>query len=106
MGALNPRRRKRTAREVAARAGVSERTVRAIAAEPRAEYLARAKARRARVTALRDQGLAYKQIAEATGETLGMVGKLLSDARCRGEWEVPTRPSVAPAATRVLREAF
>ncbi|WP_226360932.1 hypothetical protein [Pseudonocardia sp. ICBG1142] len=105
MGALNPRRRKRTAREVAARAGVSERTVRAIAAEPRAEYLARAKARRARVTALRDQGLTYKQIAEATGETRDAVGYLIYEARQHGEWDEPQRVH-ASAARRVLKAAF
>ncbi|WP_226358792.1 hypothetical protein [Pseudonocardia sp. ICBG601] len=105
MGALNPRRRKRTAREVAERAGVSERTVRAIAAEPRAEYLARAKARRARVTALRDQGLTYKQIAEATGETQDAVGYLIYEARQHGEWDKPQR-APASAARRVLKVAF
>ncbi|WP_226351958.1 hypothetical protein [Pseudonocardia sp. ICBG601] len=105
MGALNPRRRKRTAREVAERAGVSERTVRAIAAEPRAEYLARAKARRARVTALRDQGLTYKQIAEATGETCETIRRLIYEARQHGEWDKPQR-TPAPATARVLREAF
>ncbi|WP_224392898.1 hypothetical protein [Pseudonocardia sp. ICBG1293] len=105
MGALNPRRRKRTAREVAERAGVSERTVRAIVAEPRAEYLARAKARRARVTALRDQGLTYKQIIATTGETEAAVRRLLYEARQHGEWDGPQRAPASTAA-RVLKEAF
>lgn len=74
-----------TAREAAAELGVTPRTVRALVAEPRAEYLARAKARRDRVVALRREGLTRGEIAERTGATVGAVGGLLALAAQNGE---------------------
>ena len=74
-------RRKTTAKELAARLGCSERTVRRIAAEPRAEFLARAAERRARALLLREAGHTYKQIAEEMGESVGAVGRLIYSAR-------------------------
>lgn len=81
MGAEKPARRKRTAREIAQRLGASERTVRRIVAEPRADFLARAAANRARAVELRGQGLLYREIAEQMGIPIGNVGRLLHDAR-------------------------
>ena len=55
-------------------------------AEPRYEYERRARERRAAVVQLRLQGLLYREIAERTGATTGIVGRLLRDARRNGEW--------------------
>lgn len=81
MSAETPARRKVTAREAAEQLGVSTRTIRRLVAEPRAEFEARAQARRARAVELREQGLLYKEIAEEMDTTTGIVGRLLRDAR-------------------------
>lgn len=91
MGAENPARRGRTAREVAERIGASTRTVRRIIAEPREEYLARAAERRRRVLELRAQGLKLREIAEEVDMTVGGVGTILHHAR-------RTRPEQSEAA--------
>ncbi|MFZ2172512.1 MAG: sigma factor-like helix-turn-helix DNA-binding protein [Rhodococcus sp. (in: high G+C Gram-positive bacteria)] len=85
MPAENPVRRAKTAKEMAARLGVSERTIRNVVAEPRAEFEARAEARRRRAVELREQGLKYREIAEEMGISTGAVGKLLHDARMSAE---------------------
>jgi DNA-binding CsgD family transcriptional regulator len=84
VGAENPVRRSRTARETAARLGIAERTVRNIIAEPRDEYEARASDRRKRVIALRQAGHTYTEIAAEVGMTVGGVGTLLHHARKTG----------------------
>jgi len=76
-----PIRRTKTARELAEKWGVSERSVARRIAEPRAEFLARAKARRDRAVELRAEGLTYAEIAEAMEVPLGTVGRLLHDAK-------------------------
>lgn len=76
-----PQRRSITARELAERLGSSERTARRLIAEPRDEFLERAKVRRDRVVALRRQGMKYKDIAEEMGISTGAVGRILHDAR-------------------------
>lgn len=81
MAAENPVRRTKTARELAERLGVSERTIRKIAAEPRGDFEARARQRRERAAELRASGLKYKEIAEEMGISSGAVGALLHDAR-------------------------
>ena len=73
MGAEHAVKRKRTAREVAERLGVSERTVRNFVAQPRKEYLADAAARRERIRAMRAEGLSMRAIAEREGVTVGAV---------------------------------
>lgn len=85
MGAETPARRKRTAREVAASLGASERTVRRIIAEPRDEFEARARQRRARAVELRQQGKKYREIAEEMDCSIGSVSRMLHDARKTGE---------------------
>lgn len=65
------RRRKITAREAAARFGVSERTIRRTMSEPRAEFEARAKERRLQAVALRAEGLKWA----AVGERMGISGE-------------------------------
>ena len=81
MPAENPVRRTKTARELAAQLGVSERTIRNVVAEPRHEFEARARTRRDQAVKLRTQGLKYKEIAEEMGISVGAVGRLLHDAR-------------------------
>ncbi|WP_137726465.1 helix-turn-helix domain-containing protein [Prescottella subtropica] len=86
-----PQRRSITARELAERLGSSERTARRLIAEPRDEFLERAKVRRDRIVALRKQGLKYKDIAEEMGISTGAVGRILHDARKLEEKENPVR---------------
>lgn len=73
MVAEHPIKRKRTAREVAAQLGVSERTVRKFVAQPRDEYLAEAAERRVRIRAMRAEGLSMRKIAAKEGVTVGAV---------------------------------
>ncbi len=84
MAAENPMRRSKTAKEMAARLGVSERTIRNVVAEPRADFEARAQERRQRAVELREQGLKYREIAEEMGCSVGTVGTLLHHARKSG----------------------
>lgn len=81
MTAQNPRRRPVTSREMAAKFNVSTRTVERFMAEPREDFLARAKARRDRAVELRGQGLKYAEIAEAMEVSVGTVSRLLHDAK-------------------------
>lgn len=91
MTAEKPRRRKITAREAAKRFGVTERTIRRIVAEPRAEFLQRARQRRARAVELRLQGLKYVEIAAEMECAVGTVSTLLHEARRLGEWPAEQR---------------
>src|SRR3546814_19307234 len=61
-GARAKQRRTITARELAERLGSAERTARRLIAEPRNEFLERAKVRRDRVVSLRNQGMKYRDI--------------------------------------------
>lgn len=79
MTAKNPVRRKKTAKEMAAKYGVSERHVRRLAAEPRSEFEARSltatKGERARE--LHAAGAKYKEIAAELGISIGSVSRLV-----------------------------
>ena len=86
-----PQRRSITARELAERLGSSERTARRLIAEPRDEFLERAKVRRDRIVDLRKKGMKYKDIAEEMGISTGAVGRILHDARKLEEKEHPIR---------------
>ncbi|MBN9754033.1 sigma-70 family RNA polymerase sigma factor [Pseudonocardia sp. Ae707_Ps2] len=86
MTARTPKRRARTARELAEQFGVTTRTVRAMLAEPRPAYEQRARDRREVASCLRLRGLTYREIADRTGSSVGAVGRLLHDARRNGEW--------------------
>ncbi|MDM1998712.1 helix-turn-helix domain-containing protein, partial [Mycobacteroides abscessus] len=79
----------------AERFGVSMRTVQRFAAEPREEFLARAAERRARVVELRAAGLKYTDIAEQVGCSIGVVGRLIHDARRHGEFPAKGSASIA-----------
>lgn len=85
MSAQAKKRRSITARELADRLGASERTARRLVAEPRADFLDRAKARRTRAIELRGQGLKYREIAVEMNVSTGTVSRLLHDARKLGE---------------------
>jgi predicted DNA-binding transcriptional regulator YafY len=67
MTAVKPIKRNRTAKEVAARLGVSERTVRRYIAQPREEFLAEGHARQDKALELRESGLKWREVAEALG---------------------------------------
>jgi DNA-binding CsgD family transcriptional regulator len=81
MPADKPVRRNRTARELAEQFGVSERTIRNIAAEPRPEYLARAQDRRRRIAELRAQGKTMRAIADQLGVSVGLVATYAKQAQ-------------------------
>lgn len=70
-----PTRAKRphTAHELAARFGVSKRTIQRTVAQTREDYLAEAAARHERIRALREEGLSMRAIAEREGVTVGAV---------------------------------
>jgi transposase len=85
-----------TAREAAAKFGVHPRTIRHIVAEPRDDYLARAKARRERVVELRAQGLKHREIATELGIPIGTVGYVLHQAKKLAEaQELEERPQAS-----------
>ncbi|MGW4719736.1 helix-turn-helix domain-containing protein [Nocardia sp. NPDC004260] len=77
-------RRSVSAREGAAKLGVSARTIRRLVAEPRGDFETRARERRIRAAELRMAGWSYKQIAAELGCSTGAVGSLLSIARRDG----------------------
>lgn len=82
-GALNPQRRKMTARELGERFGRSPRTVRMVIAEPRDEYERRSATRQAQALALREKGLTYQAIADELGISRGAAAGLVHRARRR-----------------------
>lgn len=92
-GAQAKKRRAITARELAERLGSSERTARRLVAEPRNEFLDRAKLRRRRAVELRNQGMKYREIAEEMGISTGTVGGLLHDAKKHDEQGITERAS-------------
>lgn len=67
MPALKAAKRRNTARAVAERLGVSERTVQRLMAQPREEYLAEARARQARALELREEGRTWAEVGQALG---------------------------------------
>lgn len=77
MTALKPGKRKGTARELAARLGVNERTIRSYIAQPREEYLSEAEQRRLRIRELRETGLSMRAIAAEVGCSVGTVHNAL-----------------------------
>jgi DNA-binding NarL/FixJ family response regulator len=81
MSALTPARRKMTAREAAEIVGCTPRHIRAVVAEPRHEYLARAAERREKVLALRGQGMKYREIADELDIPIGTVKTILHTAK-------------------------
>jgi transposase len=81
MGAENPIRRQKTAREVAEQMGCSIRTIQRIAAEPRDEFLARAAERRENVLALRGKGMKYREIADELALPMGTVKTIIHQAK-------------------------
>lgn len=67
MTALNPAKRKQTARELAKKFGVSERTIRRAVAQPRAEYVAGTHARQDEALRLRESGMKWREVGDALG---------------------------------------
>ena len=77
MSAVTPVRRNQTARELAAKFGVSPRTIQRAIAEPRDVYDARVLARQERIRQLREQGLSYRAIAAEVECSIGTVHNAL-----------------------------
>lgn len=68
-------------RELAEKTGASERAIANWTSEPRADYLARADEKRARVRELRGKGLSVRAIAAETGYSVGTVHRYVKEAR-------------------------
>lgn len=68
----------RTAREMAAKVGISVRTAQRWTSQPRDEYLAAAAQRREKIRALRANGLSMRAIAAEVGCGVGTVHRALS----------------------------
>lgn len=79
MPAQIQKRRTKTAREIAEKFGISERTVRTMIAEPRDEYLARASTKREQAAELRAEGLSVRAIAEKMGISKSAAGRYVKD---------------------------
>lgn len=69
----------KTIREVAEGTGLSMITISRWTSEPRADYLARADEKRARVRVLRAQGLSIRAIAAETGYSVGTVHRYVKE---------------------------
>lgn len=80
MTAMRPGRRNGTARELAQRLGVSERTIRRYVAEPRDQLEARTSARHERIRELRTEGKSYRAIAAELNISIGTVHYALNKA--------------------------
>ncbi|TFU19526.1 replication protein RepB [Rothia nasimurium] len=79
MVAENPVRRKKTARELAEKLGVSVSTVQRLMAEPRDQYLERANIKRKQVADLRVQGLSVRAIANELGISKSAAGRYVQE---------------------------
>ncbi|MCZ0983820.1 HTH domain-containing protein [Streptomyces diastatochromogenes] len=81
-----PRRERRTAtaRELADRFGVSERTVQRMVAEERTAYEGRSQQRRDQIVELHRQGLKGYEIARELKVSSGLVSTRLKEARSAG----------------------
>ena len=62
-----------TIRELAARAGVTPRTIKTWTSEPREVYMSRAQKRRAKIRELRATGMSMRAIAAEVGCSVGTV---------------------------------
>lgn len=67
MSALKPAKRRQTARELAQKFGVSERTIRRAVAQPRADYVAATHARQDEALRLRESGMKWREVGDALG---------------------------------------
>lgn len=79
MSAQVQKKRTKTAREIAEKFGISERTVRTMIAESREQYLARANTKRERVATLRAEGLSVRAIAEKLEISKSAVGRYVQE---------------------------
>lgn len=81
MAALKTGRRNGSARELAQRLGVSERTIRNYVAEPREQYEERVSERHERIRELRRDGKSMRAIAAELGVSVGTVHYALNKER-------------------------
>lgn len=85
MVAENPVRRKKTARELAEKLGVSVSTVQRLMAEPRDQYLARANAKREQVAELRAEGMSVRVIAEKLEISKSTAGRYVQEYEAKSK---------------------
>ena len=84
MSAIYPQKRKHTAAEMAAKYGVSPRTVKRIMAQPRAEYDAERHARQDEALRLRESGMKWHEVgAELGGVSASAASRLAAKAKAR-----------------------
>ena len=97
MTALKRAKRKQTARELAERFGVSERTIRRAVAQPRADYLAEVRARQDEALRLRESGLRWREVGDALGGINASAAyQLAAKAKARREREAASLPEPLP----------
>lgn len=70
-------------KQLAEKTGASERAIANWTSEPRADYLARADEKRARVRELRGKGLSVRAIAAETGYSVGTVHRYVKEAESK-----------------------
>lgn len=91
MTARTPQLRKKTAKEVAAKLGVSARTVRRYIAAPRDWWQKHRREIREKAATLHDSGMTWKQVGETLGVTENAARAL--GKRARGQWTIsPFQP--------------
>jgi len=83
--------RRKTNAEVAAKFGISTRTVRRMVGRPRAEYLAECRAHRAKAAALRATGMTWAEVGAAMGVSESAARAMAQ--RGRGAWSDSAPPS-------------
>lgn len=100
MVALNPVRRTVTAKVMAERLGVSERTIFNYIAEPRSAYEARANERRRLIAEKRAQGMTMRAIAAELGVSLGLVATYAKEAD-QAPQPAELNPQILPGQTSI-----
>ena len=83
MTAIHRKRRDVTAKQLATKFGVTDRTIRNYVAEPREDWEARGRSRQDEALALLESGLTYSQVAQRLGITRGTAAGLVHRARRR-----------------------
>jgi predicted transcriptional regulator len=84
--------RKKTARELAEKFGVSERTIRNHMAAERSWWVAQRHELREKAATMRDTGMTWKQVGETLGITEGSARALAK--RARGRWGNGPQPLI------------
>lgn len=89
MTAIHPQRRNIPAKVMAAKYGISERSVRNVIAEPREDFEARGQQRQDEALVLRAQGLSHAQVGKVLGVSRHAAAGLVRRAQQRHQLVAP-----------------